>query len=362
MKTIAIVGSRGIPNNYSGFEQCAEYLSVHLVSLGHEVYVYNSTDHPYTENEYRGVKIVRKPLPLKMGPFANFIYDWVCLKDAIKKRVEVVIELGYGSSAPSIWFYKKAKPVVMTNMDGLEWKRTKWSPFMQKCFRWLEKLAANSSDILISDNHGITDYLQGKYPDKETFYLPYGADTDLEFTKEVLTEYQLAPFDYYMVIARLEPENNVQTVIEGYLKSKSQKPLLIVGNTNTKFGELLFEQYGDKVRFLGGIFDKSKLDSLRRYCLIYFHGHSVGGTNPSLLEAMACKANVVAHDNVFNKGVLLQKEGYFKDGDEVKGVIEYYTDATSLDDAKIKANFEEVKYTYNWKELAGNLSNRIEEL
>ena len=168
-------------------------------------------------------------------------------------------------------------------------------------------MAVKYSHYLIADNMGIHDYYKEKYG-KESKFLAYGADIHNDFNAEYLKEFGLKPEEYYILIARLEPENNIVMAIEGYLHSKEngRRPLIVVGKTNTPHGKELVEKYGREknVRFVGGIYDFKKLDSVRHFSLAYFHGHSVGGTNPSLLEAMAAGCFVFAHDNIFNRAVL----------------------------------------------------------
>ncbi|MGL4338732.1 MAG: DUF1972 domain-containing protein, partial [Turicibacter sp.] len=157
---IAILGTRGIPNNYGGFEQFAEYLSLGLIKRGHEVSVYNPHFHPYKEISFNGVSIIKKFSPEKqIGASANFIYDFLCYKDAINKDFDVILECGYHSNAPSYFLKRKnKKPLLITNMDGLEWRRSKWNEFTRKLIKKLERIAVAKSDILVSDNLGIQEY------------------------------------------------------------------------------------------------------------------------------------------------------------------------------------------------------------
>ena len=159
---IAIIGTRGIPNHYGGFEQFAEYVSVGLVQKGHEVIVYNSHTHPFQGNEFKGVRIIHCKDPEdKIGTAGQFVYDLNCILDARKRDFDIILQLGYTSS--SIWsrlFPKKA--ILTTNMDGLEWKRTKYSKKVQKFLQYAESLAIKHSDHLISDSIGIQNYIQEK--------------------------------------------------------------------------------------------------------------------------------------------------------------------------------------------------------
>lgn len=320
---IAILGTRGIPNHYGGFEQFAEIISVNLVKLGHEITVYNPHFHSYKENFFNDVKIKRAYSPEKyIGAAANFIYDYLCFRDALKSDFDIILECGYHSNAPSYYLMKKTtKPVLITNMDGIEWKRSKWNNFTRKLIEKLEKLAVDKSDYLVSDNIGIQKYYQKKY-NVDSYCIAYGADLINNFNVGLLEDYKVESQKYFILIARLEPENNIETILDAFCQSQSDFPFLVIGNYNTKYGDYVKHKYkNNKIFFCGGIYDKKRLDSLRKYALAYFHGHSVGGTNPSLLEAMASQAFIVAHENEFNQSILEGNALYFKGKNDLKTII-----------------------------------------
>jgi glycosyltransferase involved in cell wall biosynthesis len=322
---IAILGTKGIPNNYGGFEQFAEYLSTGLINLGHSVTVYNPSYHPYKELTFKGVDIKRIFSPEKyLGSAANFIYDHLCLRHALKQNFDIIYEAGYHSVAISfvLLAVRKIKnPILITNMDGLEWKRSKWNGPTQRLIIELEKIAVRNSPYLISDNEGIRNYYLTQF-NKDSYFLPYGADPVENINLSDLEKYNLIKHEYFILVARLEPENNIEPVIEGYLNSASEFPLIIIGGYQTSYGKYLRDKNTSiNVRFLGGIYNKIELDSLRHFSIAYFHGHSVGGTNPSLLEAMACNCFIVAHMNEFNKSVLGESALYFLNSAEVKHII-----------------------------------------
>ena len=350
---IAILGTKGIPNNYGGYEQFAEYISARLLERGHSVTVYNPHYHKFRGDEYNGVKIIRKYSPEKwIGGAANIIYDHLCLKDALKKDFDIIYEAGYHSVALSYRALKVRdlkKPVILTNMDGLEWRRSKWNKSIQNIIKKLEKIAVQHSPYLISDNRGIEQYLMEKY-NAASYYIPYGADPVEEFNPAFLPDYGVERGKYFMLVARLEPENNVETIISGHLKSTSSYPLLVIGNHNTRFGNYLKNKFSNsKVKFVGGVYNKSHLDSLRHFALVYFHGHSVGGTNPSLLEAMGSQSFIVAHRNPFNEAILGDDAQYFEGADEVRELVENAESASVELRAKFLAeNLGKIKTLYKW--------------
>src|SRR5690554_440845 len=347
---IAILGTRGIPNNYGGFEQFAEYLSTELVRRGHHVSVYNSSHHIYQEDTYKGVQIIHKKDPEnKIGTVGQFIYDLNCILDARKRNFDIILNLGYTSS--SIWsrlFPKKS--IVITNMDGLEWKRTKFSKKVQKFLLYAEQLAVKHSDYLIADSKGIQSYLKEKHTVEST-YIAYGAIPFQEPKQEVLDEFNLSPFNYNLLIARIEPENNIEVILDGIASSNIDIKTYVIGNANNKFGTYLQGKYKDESRiiFLGSIYHLEKLNNLRYFSKYYFHGHSVGGTNPSLLEAMACKCLIVAHNNEFNGSILEEDAIYFKNADDIKAIVE--DDINSKKDTFRNKNFIKIEKMFSWEKI-----------
>lgn len=353
---VAILGTRGIPNNYGGFEQFAEYLSKHLVAENIETYVYNSSTHPYQESSWNGVHIIHCFDPEdKIGTVGQFIYDLNCIWDARKRDFDIILQLGYTSS--SLWAsLLPSKSIIITNMDGLEWKRSKYSKKVQHFLKWAEKKAVHSSDFLVSDSLGIQKYLKETYG-ADSDYIAYGANQVADLPANLLTEYHIEAQRYHLIVARLEPENNVEEVIIGYLKSQDSKPLCIVGNHQTTYGNYLKSKFGERerVRFLGGVYNKQKLDALRQHAEVYFHGHSVGGTNPSLLEAMAAGCFIVAHNNDFNKAILGSSAFYFKSEKEVSNLLN--SDFRNSRMEFTIANKGRVKDEFSWEKINTQYTN-----
>ncbi len=358
---IAFVSTRGIPNNYGGFEQFAEYISVGLAERGHEVTVYSPHYHPFQGNEYKGVKIkhIYSPELWMGGSVGSFFYDYACLKDALKKEnFDIIYEAGYTSIIPAyIRFNVKniRRPIFTTNMDGLEYKRTKFNKWVQKFVFWEERMAVKHSHYLIADNMGIKDYYKEKYG-KESKFLAYGANIYDNYSENYLKEYDLKAGEYLLLVARLEPENNIDMAIEGYIRSQQygKIPLLVVGKTNTPYGKQLVKTYGkyECVRFMGGIYDFDKLNSIRHYSYAYFHGHSVGGTNPSLLEAMASDCFILSHDNIFNRSVLGENAVYYCNTEQVTEILNNL-DSTVAQYKKqyTERNLEVIRNEYSWEKL-----------
>ena len=360
---IAIIGSRGVPNRYGGFEQFAEVLSTRLVEKGHQVTVYSPHFHPYQESTFEGVDIKHIYSPEdKMGALANFLYDYLSLRHAARQKHEILLQLGYGTSAASFRLVRLRGGKIITNMDGLEWLRDKWSPTVKKLTKYFEKVAVKRSHALVSDNEGIQRYLMEEYKAPST-YIAYSTKAFDNFDETPLAEYGLAKNGYYLVIARLEPENNVEIVINGYLESDAEEPLIIIGGTNTPHGKAWSEKYGgERVKFLGGVYNQDHLFSLRHYAKGYFHGHSVGGTNPSLLEAMGSKALIFCHDNPFNKSVVSEGHGLFGSPSDVVKLIKDIDDWQERKPGLIALNDKKITEEYTEERIVNQYEQMFEEI
>lgn len=345
---IAVIGTRGVPNHYGGFEQFAEYLSAGLVQKGHSVTVYNSHTHPYQRNEWKGVRIVHCTDPEdKYGTIGQFIYDLNCIRHVRTQQYDIILQLGYTSGSVWGWLLPRKNSIVTTNMDGLEWKRTKYSKPVRRFLQYAEKLGVKYSDHLISDSVGIQDYLSEKYK-KSSVFIPYGANLFTEADSTRLGNYDLIPFQYSLLIARLEPENSIETILDGVVMSGKKEPFLVIGKHQTKFGEYLKAKFAlsPQIKFVGGIYDINILNNLRHFSNLYFHGHTVGGTNPSLLEAMASQSLICANNNIFNRSILEGDAFYFNNATEVSTLL--LGQQKTGNAGKIKANEEKVKNIYAW--------------
>lgn len=347
---IAIVSTRGIPNRYGGFEELAEHLSVSLAKNGHEVTVFNPHHHPNRAALYKEVRRVMVFDPTFLGAAGQFIYDALSIIQCWKIRPQIVLQLGYTSSA--IWFWMlPPKTKIITNMDGMEWQRSKYNRLTKSFLRLSEWLAAKTSHLLVADHLEIQRYLQTKFV-SQTVFIPYGAAVPKSFDPKRLAPFKVAPQQYYLVVARMEPENNIQMILEGYLKSPQSHPILIVGNITNKHGRKWQKKFSHpKIHFIDGVYHKPTLNALRHFATYYLHGHSVGGTNPALLEAMACGCRILAHQNPFNAGVLEDHAAYFESADQLATLLG--KTAAEEDEKKwIKNNLSKIRTDYNWRVIA----------
>jgi len=348
---IGILGTRGIPNTYGGFEQFAQYLAEGLEKKGHDVWVYNSSDHDYKEDTWRNIHIIHcKDMENKIGTAGQFIYDFNCIRDARKRKFDILLQLGYTSN--SIWhFLWPKKTMNIVNMDGLEWKRSKYNKPTQLFLQHAEKWAARHADVLIADSIGIQDYIKQKYQ-LPSIYIPYGATIFEQADSSILNKWKIEPKKYFLAIARMEPENNIEMIIQGYCRSAKPYPLVLVGNTHNGFGQYLRKKYDHpSILFTEGIYDENKINNLRFFSKLYFHGHSVGGTNPSLLEAMACSCSIVAHLNNFNKAILTDDAYYFEKVEDIAAIINKSEQDDTLFNMHILNNLQKIKNQFNWPKI-----------
>lgn len=348
---IAILGCRGIPNQYGGFEQFAEFLSKGLVEKGHQVTVYNSHKHPYLPDSWKGVSIVKRFDPeYLIGTAGQFFYDLNCIRHASKQGFDILLILGYTSS--SIWFpFFPKNSLIFFNMDGLEWKRSKYSKPVQKFLLYAEKLAVKYADYCIADSLAIKSYLDQKYR-MDARFISYGADIHDVPDITLIGSFGIIPKEYLLLIARMEPENNIVPILEGFRLSGTKLKLLVVGSTFNDFGNRLVEKYSNdsNIIFVGSVYDMDQLNALRYYSCLYFHGHSVGGTNPSLLEAMASDALICAHDNPFNRSVLGTDSFYFKDSFQISMAIDNANSETERM-LWIYNNKEKIRSAHSWDSI-----------
>jgi glycosyltransferase involved in cell wall biosynthesis len=344
---IGILGTRGIPNQYGGFEELAEKLSVYLHEKGHAVSVYCSHNHQNQSEHFKGVRRIMVNDPEhKLGTFGQFIYDLNAVIDARKREFDVLLQLGYTSS--SVWtslFPKKTH--ILTNMDGLEWKRSKYRKSVRRFLRKAEKWAVKGSDVLVSDSKGIQSYLLDKHGVNSRF-IPYGAERLTNFKRSSLNSYELTDF-YDLVVARMEPENHIESILKAYHGRK--ETLVLVGKTENSFARKMMSRYKtSNIRWLGGVYEKDTLNNLRHFARIHFHGHSVGGTNPSLLEAMACSSLICAHNNPFNREVLGDNSLYFERAEDIAAILDR-NDFESKREQYVAANLQSIEKTYNWESV-----------
>ncbi|MGB9031961.1 MAG: DUF1972 domain-containing protein [Acidobacteriaceae bacterium] len=355
MKSIAILGTRGIPARYGGFETFAEHLAARLADRGVDVTVFCPSASPKSSETYRGVtlRFVRFP---NAGKYSEMIWDGRCYCVA-RRGYDVVYMLGL-AGAYAAWVPRLFGTEVWVNTDGVEWKRTKFNWPQRAYLAVAEALSALFATRIIADAAAIATYLRRRYPGlKRISTIAYGADLPASRPDQSLIDkWNLQADGYYIVVCRLEPENHLREIIEGFEQSSSSLPLIILGGIENPnpYVQKLLEHSSARVRFIGTVYDKDVLAALRFYCRAYLHGHSVGGTNPSLLEAMACSNLIIAHDNPFNREVLQDFGLFFTTRADLAAAINAI-DSAQVDIQQLRHQaHERIRASYQWSQVADN--------
>lgn len=321
-KQIAILGTRGIPANHGGFETFAEELALYLVAHGWKVTVYCQEDGggKIYRDKYEDVDLIKIPIQFE-GAKGTILFDYKATLLAAKEKIPVLL-LGYNTAVFNMLLKVRGVPVV-TNMDGLEYYRSKWSSSAKLWFRINERFAIWFSDHLIADHPEIENHLLNFSEKRKITMIPYGANELKNNSLDLLVDYHLKPRSYAILIARPEPENKILEIVKAFSKVERGYRLIVLGkyNENNSYQKEVLNSASEEVLFLGPIYDKEIVSSLRYHAKYYFHGHSVGGTNPSLVEAMGAGNPVVANDNRFNRWVCGQGAIYFNHIDDCHEAI-----------------------------------------
>ncbi len=352
---LAIVGTRGIPNNYGGFETLAEYL-VEYLSEDIDITVYcSSIDMESTLKTYKGANLIYIPVS-SHGAF-GIIYDSIALFKAISKHDKVLF-LGFGGGF-AIPFLKKYKSKIILNIGGLDWKRDKWPQFAQNLIKKAEQLLVKNSGQIISDNIGIQNYIRKEYK-RESTLITYGGDQAKmqAISESWLSIYPFLKNEYAFIVARIQPDNNIEMVLEAF-SNQTKMPLVIVGNwQNSRYGKSLKAKYQNTKNFvlLDAIYNRLELDVLRSNCTLYIHGHSAGGTNPSLVEAMYLGLPIFAFASGYNEYTTENKAIYFKDAYQLAALIKDYHLLNLQALGKEMKQIAEISYRWN------NIANKYKEV
>jgi glycosyltransferase involved in cell wall biosynthesis len=318
-----MVGTRGVPARYGGFETCVEEVGRRLVKAGHEVVVYcrsTSDDACSPPTEYLGMHLVHLPAVRKKS-LETLSHTAASAAHLVRHRTDVALVFN-AANAPFIPLIRARGIPVATHVDGLEWKRSKWQGAGRKYYRLAESMAVRWSDVLIADAQGIADYYTAEFG-ADTDLIAYGAPILADGEADLLPEAGVGPGGYHLVVARFEPENHVDMIVDGYTRSDAVRPLLVVGAAPyaDAYTARVRALADDRVRFLGSVWNQTLLDQLYANCYTYLHGHSVGGTNPSLLRAMGAGAPTIAYDVTFNREVLGGAGEFFASANAVRDAI-----------------------------------------
>ena len=319
---VMIVGIRGVPAMHGGFETFAEDLSLFLTARGHQVTVYCQTDSASvsTEDVWNGVR--RVLIPSATHAVGTISYDWATTMHA-SRREGVVLTLGYNTGMFSLAYRLRHLPNVM-NMDGIEWRREKWS-LPQRGWLWFNEWAgARLANHLVADHPEIAAHLRRHTSAEKITMIPYGADSVTSAPVNVLEKYKLKPKGYYLLIARAEPENSILEIVRAFASRLVNTPLVVLGNYSperSQYQRQVLDAAGSKVHFVGAIYDRETVRGLRFHSKAYIHGHRVGGTNPSLVESLATGSAIIAHDNQFTRWVAGAGGKFFRGTEDLEDIL-----------------------------------------
>lgn len=350
---IAIIGTRGIPANYGGFETFAEEMSTRLVKRGHSVRVYGrSSSISVKERFYKGVELVVLPA-LKHKYLETVSNTFLAVMHVIFTDTDAIYFCNAVNSVFTIIPRIFGKKVVL-NVDGLEWRRKKWNRIGKAVYKASEYIATKFPNRIVTDSKIIHDYYMSKFG-KESEYISYGADITAKISPgPVMDRYGLKERGYVLYVSRLEPENNAHTLIKAYEKVKGGMPLAIVGDAPYAKGYIseLKSTKDARIKFLGSVYGEGYLELLSN-AFIYVHGNEVGGTNPALLSAMAAGNCVIVNGVDFNREVIGDAGLWYEPGnaDDLKNKIEYLLDNTGeAEKFRIKA-VDRIRRYYNWDDV-----------
>lgn len=352
---IAMVGTRGVPAAYGGFETAIEEIGQRLAAKGHDVTVYCRVKEGSPKlASYLGMTLKYLPA-VRSKVLETPSHTGFSVLSMLFSRREDVAFVFNAANSPFIPFIRAKRVPSVVHVDGLEWKRGKWGPNGRRYYRIAEQLSVRWGDALISDAQGIADYYTDEFG-VPTELISYGTRVIRNGPSDRLAELGLEAGRFHLVVARFEPENHVDAIVEGYHASGATMPLVVVGSAPyaAEYTDKIqaVADSDDRIRMLGGVWDQELLDQLYTNALTYLHGHSVGGTNPSLLRAMGAGTTTIAWDVVFNREVLGEAGRFFQDAASVASALE----AAEADPAGCVATGENLQNraeaVYNWDVVA----------
>jgi glycosyltransferase involved in cell wall biosynthesis len=353
---IAMVGTRGVPARYGGFETCVEQVGQRLVKSGHDVVVYCRTTAGPDEleeypTEHLGMKLVYLPAVPKKA-VETLSHTALSAMHLMVHPADVALVFN-SANAPFVPILRARGIPVATHVDGLEWMRGKWQGAGRVYYRMAESMAVRWSDALIADAQGIADYYDAEFG-APTELIAYGAPILVNERSELIEDLGLSTRRYHLVVARFEPENHVDVIVDGYRRSNARLPLVVVGSAPyaDEYTARIRSLCDDRVRLLGSVWNQDLLDQLYANSATYLHGHSVGGTNPSLLRAAGAGAATIAYDVNFNREVLERSGRYFRTAEDVAAEIEI-AEKDEYETVRRGALARARALRYDWDEVAG---------
>jgi glycosyltransferase involved in cell wall biosynthesis len=348
-KTLRILGTRGVPAAHGGFETFAEYLSLYLVANGWRVVVYCQDDGvgPVFEDTWQGVERVHIPVAQE-GPKGTIVFDWQATAHAAKHK-DLCLTLGYNTAVFCALLRLKGITNII-NMDGIEWSRMKWGP-VAKLWFWLNDWAGCwLGNHLVADHPEIKAHLTSRVRADKITMIAYGADAVVRASEAPLQALGLAPRSYFTVVARPEPENSLLEIVTGFSSKARGKQLVVLGNydDHNAYHRAVKAAASPEVMFVGAIYDKTIVQALRFHSAAYVHGHQVGGTNPSLVEALGAGNAVIAQDNKFNRWVVGDGAVYFSSAEGFAQCLDRLEAEPQLQSSLAQASADRYSDAFTW--------------
>jgi glycosyltransferase involved in cell wall biosynthesis len=362
IKTLRILGTRGVPAAHGGFETFAEQLALHLTQHGWRVVVYCQEDGggPVHEDAWQGVERVHIPVRTA-GAAGTIVFDWLATRHAARHR-DLCLTLGYNTALFCAWLRLKGVPNVI-NMDGIEWRRQKWGAAAKAWF-WLNDWGGCLlGNHLVADNPGIHRHLRTRVGETKITTIPYGADHVTSMPTDALLPLQLEPGRYWTLIARPEPENSVLEIVRAFSRRQRGTKLAVLGRYDVDrnpYHAAVQAAASSEVRFVGAIYDQAIVKALRFHALGYLHGHQVGGTNPSLVEALGAGSPVIAHDNAFNRWVAGPGNLYFSNEGDCASALDRLEDHPEELTAMRRASSERFRSGLTWPQVLATYEALLE--
>jgi glycosyltransferase involved in cell wall biosynthesis len=354
-KTVRILGTHGVPAAYGGFETAAENVALFLASRGWRVVVYCQVEGtgPLREDVWNGLERVLIPIDVE-GWKGTSKFDLVSIRHAAKFR-ELCLTFGYNTAIFNTLQRARKIPNVI-NMDGIEWSRSRWGLFRQAILYTNERIACFVGSHLIADHPEIEKYLLTRAPARKLTTITYGADPIADAPSAPVLARGLEPGRYLTLICRPIPENSIAELVRGFSRKARGYKLALLGEykpDEDPYHRLVVESASDEVAFLGPIYDRDEVEALRFHSAAYLHGHTVGGTNPSLVEAMAAGNPVIAHDNAYNRWVAQDAAVYFTTEDDVSDRLEEILAFPDRLDQMRAASLRRHDAEFTWEHVAG---------